>query len=204
MNAASAIETAPPSISASPAISTMRGSVNAPATPEVTANDATNPSFSPRTGLFYLNARENYSTLFFKGPQTYEEGNRYDGRGRHPFTFHAVVGDDDDKYTAVRALDPQTGERKWEFKLNTGNSLHTFEGWQTAFGAAGILTTTSDVLFTGGREGTFVALDARNGSPLWKAILGGPMIMNPITYAVDGKQYVAINAGSSLFVFGLR
>jgi alcohol dehydrogenase (cytochrome c) len=163
-----------------------------------------NPSFSPRTGLFYLNARENYSTLFFKGPQTYEEGNRYDGRGRHPFTVHAVVGDDDDKYTAVRALDPQTGERKWEFKLNTGNSLHTFEGWQTAFGAAGILTIASDVLFTGGREGTFVALDARNGSLLWKAILGGPMIMNPITYAVDGKQYIAINAGSSLFVFGLR
>ncbi len=163
-----------------------------------------NPSFSSRTGLFYLNARENYSTIFFKGPQEYEEGDRYDGRGRHPFTFRAVVGDDDDKYTAVRALDPQTGERKWEFKLNTGNSLHTFEGWQTAFGAAGILTTASDVLFTGGREGTFVALDARNGSLLWKATLGGPMIMNPITYAVDGKQYIAINAGTSLFVFGLR
>jgi glucose dehydrogenase len=66
------------------------------------------------------------------------------------------------------------------------------------------LTTASDVLFTGGREGTFVALDARNGSLLWKVILGGPMIMNPITYSVDGKQYIAINAGTSLFVFGLR
>ncbi len=163
-----------------------------------------NPSFSPRTGLFYLNARENYSSIFFKGPQEYEEGNRYDGRGRHPFGYRAIVGDDDEKYTAVRALDPQTGERKWEFKLNTGNSLHTFEGWQTAFGAAGILTTSSDVLFTGGREGNFVALDARNGSLLWKTILGGPMIMNPITYAVDGKQYIAVNAGTSLFVFGLR
>ena len=106
--------------------------------------------------------------------------------------------------TAVRALDPQTGEKKWEFKLNTGNSLHTFEGWQTSFGAAGILTTASDVLFTGGREGYFVALNARTGAPLWKATLGGPLIMNPITYAVNGKQYVAVNAGNCLFVFGLR
>ncbi len=163
-----------------------------------------NPSFSPRTGLFYLNARENYSTQFFKGPGDYEEGSRYDGRGHHPFGDLPVVGADEEKYTALRALDPQTGERKWEFKLNTGASLHTFEGWQTAFGAAGVLTTASDVLFTGGREGTFVALDARNGSLLWKVILGGPMIMNPITYSVDGKQYIAINAGTSLFVFGLR
>ncbi|MGC2401128.1 MAG: PQQ-dependent dehydrogenase, methanol/ethanol family [Acidobacteriaceae bacterium] len=163
-----------------------------------------NPSFSPRTKFFYLNARENYSTVFYKGPQDYEEGSRYDGRGRHPFGVRAVVGEDEDKYTAVRALDPQTGECKWQFKLNTGNSLHTFEGWQTAFGAAGILTTATDVLFTGGREGTFVALDARNGSLLWKTTLGGPMIMNPITYAVGGKQYIAVNAGSALFVFGLR
>ncbi len=164
-----------------------------------------NPSFSPRTGLFYVNARDNYSTVFFKGKQEYEEGNRYDGRGHHPFDrIPAAIGADEEKSTSVRAIDPQTGERKWEFKLNTGNSLHTFEGWQTAFGAAGILTTASDVLFTGGREGDFVALDGRTGKLLWKAILGGPMIMGPMTYSVDGKQYVAIDAGNSLFVFGLR
>ena len=61
-----------------------------------------------------------------------------------------------------------------------------------------------DVLFTGSREGYFVALDARSGAPLWKATLGGPMIMNPITYSVKGKQFVAVNAGNCLFVFGLR
>jgi alcohol dehydrogenase (cytochrome c) len=163
------------------------------------------PSFSPQTGLFYVNARENYSTLFVKGDQEYEEGNRYDGRGHRPLTRPAaIVGADDEKFTAVRALDPQTGEKKWEFKLNSGNSLHTFEGWQTTAGAAGILTTASNVLFTGGREGYFVALDARDGALLWKATLGGPMIMNPITYSVNGKQFVAVNAGTCLFVFGLR
>lgn len=164
-----------------------------------------NPSFSPRTGLFYLNARENYSTMFYKGKQDYEEGNRYDGRGHRPFDRPSLVpGADEEKFTAVRALEPQTGEKKWEFKLNSGNSLHTFEGWQTTFGAAGILTTATDVLFTGGREGYFFALDARTGAPLWKATLGGPLIMNPITYSVNGKQYVAVNAGTCLFVFGLR
>jgi glucose dehydrogenase len=60
------------------------------------------------------------------------------------------------------------------------------------------------VLFTGGRVGYFFALNARTGAPLWKATLGGPLIMNPITYSVNGKQYVAVNAGTCLFVFGLR
>jgi alcohol dehydrogenase (cytochrome c) len=167
-----------------------------------------NPSFSPRTGLFYVNARENYSTMFVKGEQEYEEGSRYDGRGRRPRgagRFQPpAVGTDEEKFTAVRALDPQTGDRKWEYKLNEGNDLATFQGWQTSMGAAGVLTTASDVLFTGGREGHLVALDARNGSLLWKTALGGPLIMNPITYSVAGKQYVAVNAGNSLFVFGLR
>ena len=69
---------------------------------------------------------------------------------------------------------------------------------------AGILTTASDVLFTGGRDGYFLALDARNGTLLWKAALGGTVASGPMTYAVDGKQYVAVAAGNSLFTFALR
>ena len=69
---------------------------------------------------------------------------------------------------------------------------------------SGILTTAGDVLFTGGREGYFQALDARDGSLLWKANLGSEEINGPITYEVDGKQYVATVAGLSLTVFGLR
>jgi alcohol dehydrogenase (cytochrome c) len=69
---------------------------------------------------------------------------------------------------------------------------------------AGILTTATDLLFTGGREGYFFALDAKNGSLLWKIQLGGPTQNGPISYAVGGKQYVAVSASNSLFVFGLR
>jgi outer membrane protein assembly factor BamB len=91
----------------------------------------------------------------------------------------------------VRALDPQTGERKWEFKMSNATD-------------SGILTTATDLLFSGGREGYFYALDARDGKPLWKVSLGGIVAMGPMTYAIDGKQYVAVNAGNSLFVFALR
>ena len=69
---------------------------------------------------------------------------------------------------------------------------------------AGVLTTGSDLLFSGGREGYFYALDARNGTELWHTSLGGQMEAGPMTYAVDGKQYVTIAAGSGLFTFALR
>jgi glucose dehydrogenase len=69
---------------------------------------------------------------------------------------------------------------------------------------AGVLTTASNVLFSGGREGYFFALDARNGNLLWKASLGAPIACGPITYSVGGKQYVAVSAGSALFVYALR
>jgi outer membrane protein assembly factor BamB len=47
-------------------------------------------------------------------------------------------------------------------------------------------------------------LDARAGQLLWKTSLGGPISSGPMTYAVDGKQYISVNAGNSMFVFGLR
>ena len=69
---------------------------------------------------------------------------------------------------------------------------------------AGVMTTASDLLFSGGREGYFYALDAKNGELLWRANLGGAVASGPMSYAINGKQYVAISAGNSLFVYGLR
>ena len=91
----------------------------------------------------------------------------------------------------VMAIDPQTGQKKWTFQ-------------QYDVTDSGILTTASNLLFTGGREGYFYALDARTGAELWKASLGGQIVNGPITYAVDGKQYVSVISGNSLFTFGLR
>jgi len=69
---------------------------------------------------------------------------------------------------------------------------------------SGILTTATDLLFVGGREGYFQALDARTGTLLWKQNLGGDIIAGPISFQVDGKQYVTISAGNVMFTYALR
>ena len=68
---------------------------------------------------------------------------------------------------------------------------------------AGLLSTAGGLVFGGAEEGNFFALDAENGKPIWDLQLGGAIRSNPMSFAVDGKQYVAIAAGSALFVFGL-
>jgi glucose dehydrogenase len=90
----------------------------------------------------------------------------------------------------VLAIDPMTGDRKWGFPMHD-------------VATSGVLTTASNLLFVGGREGFFQALDARTGKLLWKAIVGAETAAGPMTYAVDGKQYIAIAGGHTLFVFGL-
>ncbi len=92
---------------------------------------------------------------------------------------------------AVMAMDPQTGTAKWTLR-------------QYDVTDAGMLTTATDLLFTGGREGYFMALDAKTGALLWKTSLGGQIVMGPVTYLVEGRQYVTVIAGNALFTFGLR
>jgi alcohol dehydrogenase (cytochrome c) len=69
---------------------------------------------------------------------------------------------------------------------------------------AGVLTTASDLLFSGGKEGYFFALNAKTGDLLWKAALGGQVNSGPMSYSINGRQYIAVNAGSALFVYALR
>ena len=69
---------------------------------------------------------------------------------------------------------------------------------------AGVLSTASDLVFSGGREGYFYALDAKTGKELWKASLGGSIVNAPVTYQIDGKQYVSVISGHNLVTFALR
>ncbi len=69
---------------------------------------------------------------------------------------------------------------------------------------SGILTTATDLLFTGNREGYFMALDAETGDLVWNTTLGGQIANGPMSYAVGGKQYVSVAAGNGLFTFALR
>jgi alcohol dehydrogenase (cytochrome c) len=153
------------------------------------------PSFSPHTGLFYIPTWADYSSIYVKTEDEYKEGQRYAGGlprgpvpfGRTPQNFRK----EDEGHGAIRAIDPKTGDRKWEFKMSDVTD-------------GGILTTGTDLLFSGGRDGYFFALDARNGTLLWKAAVGGQVTSGPMTYSVAGRQYVAIAAGNSLFAFALR
>ena len=163
------------------------------------------PSYSPRTGLFYVSTWQDVQGVFRATPQVYEAGRNFAGGG---FRSSAPVPDapgpptlarapintwtNATGYGAVIALDPLTGERNWTYPMYDLTD-------------AGILTTASDVLFTGNREGFFQALDARTGTLLWKSSLGSSQIRNsPTTYEVDGKQFVTIIAGQVLAVYGLR
>jgi alcohol dehydrogenase (cytochrome c) len=162
------------------------------------------PSFSPRTGLFYFSAWENYATIYRKEESVYQPGRNFSGGGftvLSPVPGAPTIGigrtTPVNNWTsevgsgAVMAIDPRTGEAKWKFE-------------QFDVTDAGMLTTASDLLFTGGREGYFYALDARSGKLLWKASLGGQIVMAPVTYMVDGKQYVSVISGHTLVTFALR
>ena len=154
------------------------------------------PSYSPHTGLFYIPTWDNYYSVYVKEKVDFAEGRLFTGPlPKSPVPLirppQIVSRKEEDGYGAIRAIDPQTGDRKWEYKM-------------TDVTDSGILTTATDLLFVGGREGYFMALDARSGALLWKAVVGGQVSAGPMSYSAGGKQYVAISAGNSLFVYGLR
>jgi glucose dehydrogenase len=136
------------------------------------------PSFSPVTGLFYISSAH-------RGAQ----------RGGVP-----AQGP---RYGAILAVDPSTGEQKWEFR--TDDVVFT----------AGVLSTASGVLFTGAsrapgaevsaaRANYFYALDAATGAQLWRVALPGTLRGSPMTFSVEGTQFVAVAVGDTLFAFSLR
>ncbi|HEX4946514.1 MAG TPA: PQQ-dependent dehydrogenase, methanol/ethanol family [Blastocatellia bacterium] len=149
-------------------------------------NGATNwwsPAYSPETKLFYAAVRERAS-YYYKGEVEFKPGTFYAGGGERP------VDGDNKAWGAIRALEATTGKLKWEFRLHT-------PPW------AGVLATAGGLVFGGSNEGNFYALDANTGQPLWEVQTGAPIAANPISFAIDGKQHVAIAAGQALFVFGL-
>ena len=156
-----------------------------------------NPSYSPKTGLFYVPTWVNYSSLYVKQPEDYVEGRPFRGGTPRPTTPNGIrstvnnYAKEEEGYGAIRAIDPHTGDMKWQFKM-------------TDVTDAGVLTTASNLLFSGGREGYFYALDARDGKLLWKFPVGGRVVAGPMTFSLAGRQYVSIAAGNSLFTFALK
>jgi alcohol dehydrogenase (cytochrome c) len=156
------------------------------------------PSYSPRTGLFYVPSWENSGGRSAKYPAgEWKERVRYTGatppdggRGGRTAQTPANFRTDEEGYGAIRALEPKTGEKKWEYRM-------------VNFTESGVLSTAGDLVFAGGMEGNFVALDAKSGERLWSVNLGGTNASGPISYAVDGKQYIVGTGQGAMFVFSL-
>jgi alcohol dehydrogenase (cytochrome c) len=143
-----------------------------------------NPSsYSPQTGLFYVNAREESCTIYGGRAETPVAGRYYIGG-----SFGTPANQKD--WGVVRAIDPLSADIKWEFKLYSA-------GW------GGLLSTGGDVVFVGDNEGNFIALNARTGEDLWHFQMGSPVFAAPMTYMLDGKQYVVVASGSALFAFAV-
>jgi alcohol dehydrogenase (cytochrome c) len=151
------------------------------------------PSYSPRTGLFYVSAWQDYSAVFVKVPSASGQPAGVNPKSPLPSLSRGPINTwtDDAGHGEIQAIDPITGDKKWVFKMND-------------VGDTGVLTTASDLLVTGNREGYVFVMDDRTGKVVWKTSTGGQVAASPMTFEVDGKQYIGISAGHALFVFGLR
>jgi alcohol dehydrogenase (cytochrome c) len=140
------------------------------------------PSFDPALGLVFLHARETCAVFV---PQT-----PVNTPGRQ--NFGGVVRVDREKaYGALRAIDPTTGARRWEFRLPSP-------------AMAGVMTTASGLVFAGDNEGNFMAFDGRTGTNLWRYSTGTPIWgAAPMTYMLDGRQHVVVASGTTLLQFAL-
>jgi len=89
------------------------------------------------------------------------------------------------------AIDIQSGEVKWRYRMLSGSS------------SVGALATATGVVFQATADGNLIALDSDSGKPLWHFQTGGRISSSAISYAIDGRQYIAISAGNSLYSFAL-
>jgi len=146
------------------------------------ATNFMSPAYSPDTNLFYVNAREQCD-IFTTGPQPFHAGRTYLGS-----SYNMQVDEKD--WGALRAIDPATGTIKWEFR-------HHSAPW------AGVLATAGGLVFTGDIEGNLIAVDARTGKHLWHFETGSAIYASPVSYEVQGRQYIAIASGAALITFAL-
>jgi alcohol dehydrogenase (cytochrome c) len=150
-------------------------------------NGATNwfsPSYNPDTGLYYVMTLENCNIYFVK-PKPFTQGETFYGTG-------TKLPPDEHSQKVLLALSPSDGKQVWRYpQVGRG------ESW------GGTLTTAGGLVFFGDDSSTFEAVDAETGQPLWHFNTGQSFYASPMTYSMNGIQYVAICAGSDLFSFAL-
>jgi alcohol dehydrogenase (cytochrome c) len=153
------------------------------------------PSFSPKTGLFYVPTWLDTYSIYTKRPVEYVAGQTY--VGAYPTMAMPALGvrlqnqrRPEEGQGAIQAINPQTGEIVWRHVM-------------TEVTSSGVLSTATNLVFAGARDGYFYALNAATGEELWHLQTGGEVASGPMSFELDGKQYIAVNAGAGMFVFGL-
>lgn len=132
-------------------------------------------AYNPETDLFYVPSNE-WGMDIWNEPATYKKGAAYMGAG---FTIKPLY---EDYIGALRAIDPKTGKWIWEYKNNAPL-------W------GGVLTTGGNLVFFGTPEGYLNALDAKTGELLWRFQTGSGIVGIPVTWEMDGEQYIAVPSG---------
>jgi alcohol dehydrogenase (cytochrome c) len=143
------------------------------------------PAYSPDTGLFYVPLTETYAMYYLS--ETDPRGAM--GLGGKDEISVGSMG------SYVAAIDYKTGRTVWRHKFRTASN--------NARGAPGLLATAGKLLFGGDVSGNFVAFDPATGNALWHVNVGQQISNAPETYMVDGRQYVLVAAGDTLYSFAL-
>ncbi|MBO0724429.1 MAG: acido-empty-quinoprotein group A [Blastocatellia bacterium] len=153
---------------------------------DMPAMGATNwppPSYSPLTETFYFNGTQGYGLAYLYDTSPKPQG--YGGGGGGNF----------DSSSALFAMDIRTGAVKWKH-------AHAGGGFGGAGMSGGVLTTAGNLLFTGD-SGDLVAFDPTTGNPIWRQRLTNPVSNGPSTWILDGRQYLIVGAGDTLYALTL-
>jgi len=134
------------------------------------------PSFDTKTGFLIVSAQDGYGIYFFK-----PEHGAYGWAGADYGVWGRAV---------LRAIDYRTGKIAWNHDLGDGDS------------SAGVLTTDSGLTFTGDSASSVLALRTSDGATLWHSGIGR-VGNSPVTYELDGRQYLVVGGGSALYAFAL-
>jgi alcohol dehydrogenase (cytochrome c) len=142
------------------------------------------PSYNPETRLFYVMALESCN-LYFAKPEAFAKGQTYYDTG-------TKLAPDEHAHKNLLALSIEDGKPAWRYaQVGQGDS------W------GGTLTTAGGLVFFGDDAGSLEAVDAASGRLHWHFNTGQKMRASPMTYAVEGIQYVAVAAGGDVFSFAL-